>query len=145
MYNPLVFTLNCGSSSIKFAVINSKENQIVLSGLVDFLGFSEISISWVIESKKYNQKFAKPTSYIDIIGFIACNILKKDLKIYDYISCIGHRVVHGGSNLKKSEIITKETIQNIKNASFFAPLHNPINLLGIQASSAHFPHLKKKI
>ncbi|XBC42960.1 MAG: acetate kinase [Buchnera aphidicola (Kaburagia rhusicola ensigallis)] len=144
MCNPLVFTLNCGSSSIKFAVINSVKNKIVLSGLVDFLGFSEISISWVIESEKYNKKFKKSISYLDIIRFIVCNILKQDLKMYDYISCIGHRVVHGGSNLKKSEIITEKIIRHIRNASFFAPLHNPINLLGIQAASVCFPHLKKK-
>ncbi|XBC38337.1 MAG: acetate kinase [Buchnera aphidicola (Floraphis choui)] len=144
MPNSLVLTLNCGSSSLKFSVIDPKQNEIVLSGIVNLLCSSNISISWKIGINKYNSFLSKKTNFKEIIKFISNHILKNNLNIFNNISCIGHRVVHGGSKINKSVIIDQSIIQHIKNVSLFAPLHNPINLLGIKSSFDVFPHLKKK-
>ncbi|QCI23202.1 acetate kinase [Buchnera aphidicola] len=145
MSTSLALILNCGSSSLKFSVINPVYNKTVLSGIVDFSRSLHAKISWKIDNKTYSSDILNKTvNYEEIISFISNNILKNDLNIFKNISCIGHRVVHGGSKINKSVIVNSKVIKYIKDASLFAPLHNPINLLGIQASFNVFPNLKKK-
>ncbi|WP_324248572.1 hypothetical protein [Buchnera aphidicola] len=145
MSNLLVLTLNCGSSSLKFSVIDPKRNSIVLLGLVDFLQSSKIKVSWKINFKEYSIFLNKNKDYKEIVGLISDHILKRDLEIFNRISCVGHRVVHGGSKMNKSVVLDEEVLKYIKKVSCFAPLHNPLSILGIQTSFDVFPHLKKKM
>ncbi|XBC42443.1 MAG: acetate kinase [Buchnera aphidicola (Meitanaphis elongallis)] len=144
MPNRLVLTLNCGSSSLKFSVVNTNKDRIILSGLVDFLSSHKTNFLWKLNTKKYSYQFNKKMEYEKIIKFVADSILKRNLTIFNNISCIGHRVVHGGSKMNKSVIVNKTIIKYIKDVSCFAPLHNPMNLLGIMVALNIFPHLKKK-
>ncbi|AAO26897.1 acetate kinase [Buchnera aphidicola str. Bp (Baizongia pistaciae)] len=144
MFNKLVLILNCGSSSLKFSVVSSDNYTTKLSGIVEFLNLSQIRFFWKIKKKEYVRVINKSKSYDYALNYILTKILKEESKIFNNIACVGHRVVHGGVNLNKSVLITQEIIKLITDACSFAPLHNPINLLGIKASHAVLPHLKEK-
>lgn len=142
--NKLILVLNFGSSSLKFSVISNKNYFIKLKGIIEFSNFEKTKISWKIFEKDYNSTIYKNFSYEDALNFLLVNILKKQPEIFFNIDCIGHRIVHGGREIKTSVLITNKILEYIKDACKFSPLHNPINLLGIKASFNIFPNLKKK-
>jgi len=145
MSNNLVLILNCGSSSVKFSILNPITNKKYLYGQ-SFLSFcSELNIEWNINNVKYNKIFKRKQINSDIISYILQKILlKQPQSILSQIIGIGHRVVHGGSILTKSVIINKKVISDIKDVSYLSPLHNPINLMGIQYSMQYFTDLSEK-
>lgn len=142
--NNLIFVLNCGSSSVKFAVLNPNNKKKYLSGLVECLFLSETYIKWKylgIEHKKY---IGSHLSHKDALNFIFDEFFLEKKDIYTNIIGIGHRVVHGGNKIKSSILIDDNTIQLIKNAIPFAPLHNPANLIGIKIAMEKLPIFSKK-
>ena len=137
MKNSLVFVLNCGSSSLKFALVDTKTEQQVLSGLADSLG-SDSPILKV----KYNGNKESIDLASGAMHQIAIDTLVSLLKQYQLdqaIVAIGHRVVHGGEKFKSSALITPQVIAGIQEVSQLAPLHNPANLIGIEATQKIFP------
>ena len=132
-----ILVLNCGSSSVKFAVIDTDSAQATVSGLVE-----EIGANARFKAKKSGEEFKKS---ID-----APNHSKALAAIQDFlnetgenngISAIGHRVVHGGEAFTKSVLINDDVVKAIDECSTFAPLHNPPNLEGIKAAKENFPKL----
>lgn len=145
MLNKLVLILNCGSSSVKFSILNPLDQKKYLYGQSYLSSSFKSNIQWNVNNIKYNKKFEKKILDYDIIYYILQKIvLKQPIDLLNRIIGIGHRVVHGGSILKRSVLINKQIICNIKDASCFAPLHNPINLIGINLSIQLFPNLSKK-
>lgn len=144
MVKNLILVLNCGSSSLKFSILNPKNKKKYLFGLVDRLYLSKCCITWFFKNKKYKLIIGDNLSHAKGLMFIINNILYKEKKLFSRIKAIGHRIVHGGIYFKKSVVITDSVICKIKKNIHFSPLHNPINLLGIQASLKYFPHLNKR-
>ena len=144
MSEKLILVLNCGSSSLKFSVINSNDYIITLKGIIEFSNARKMKISWTINQKTYCKILNQKKSYSFALNFILVNILRPEPKIFRNIVCIGHRVVHGGSKISTSVFITEDIIEFIIDAYRFAPLHNPSNVLGIRASFNAFPNLKNK-
>lgn len=142
--NRLVLVLNCGSSSLKFSIIDVKNNKKIIFGRVESILSSKSYIIWSANNIEYKNILKKNITYSSALNFILNNILKKDIKLFSNITAIGHRVVHGGSKLINSVIVNDKIIEDITDASCFAPLHNPINLLGIQCALNVFPHLSNK-
>ncbi|CAL4320289.1 Acetate kinase [Buchnera aphidicola (Eriosoma lanigerum)] len=140
----LVFVLNFGSSSFKFAVINPYDNKNYLSGIVECLYLSNVKIKWICNDVQYQKTFKDTISNKDILKFVITEILEKESYIFSNIVAIGHRVVHGGIKLNDSTIINQQVIDDIKKAIIFSPIHNPANLIGIQLTLQLFPHLSKK-
>lgn len=141
MAKNLVLVLNCGSSSIKFAVINPKTSSVALSGLIQCIGSRDASI-------KYQQEESTKTRGLPNIGYhealeFIIEIIRSSKKIASSIIAIGHRVVHGGENFTKSAIITKKVLQAIRDCANLAPLHNPANILGIEVTIQEFPGIKQ--
>jgi len=139
MTNSLVFVLNCGSSSLKFALVDSKTEQQILSGLADSLG----SDSPIIKIK-YNGNKETIDLNAGAMHQVAIDTLVTKLKEYeldDRIVAVGHRVVHGGEKFKTSTLINDEIIAEIEQVSQLAPLHNPANIVGINAATVAFPAL----
>lgn len=144
MSNDLVLVLNCGSSSIRFSVLNPVNEEVYLSGLIDKLYLSESCIKWKLKNENNQLIIGDHVSHFESLHFLITNVFKKYNYLMSNITAIGHRVVHGGMSLKKTTIVNKDVIEEIKKNIIFSPLHNPINLLGIQASLEYFPHLSKK-
>jgi acetate kinase len=144
MLNQLVLVLNCGSSSLKFSVINPRTGKKILFGIVDSLFSLKSYVIWTNKSVQHKDILYEKTSHMMALQFIIKNIFKKEEKLFQSVVAIGHRVVHGGEKLKKSVFINKKVISCIEEASFFAPLHNPVNICGIRATLNLFPSLSKK-
>ncbi|OOF67617.1 acetate kinase [Rodentibacter caecimuris] len=138
----LVLILNCGSSSLKFAILDPVSGDEKLSGLAEAFYLPEARIKWKLNGEKGNADLGAGAAHSEALNFIVSNILTEELK--NSIAAIGHRVVHGGEKYTQSVVITDEVIQGIKDAAEFAPLHNPAHLIGIEEAFKAFPHLKDK-
>ncbi|ANZ22406.1 acetate kinase [Buchnera aphidicola (Diuraphis noxia)] len=139
-----IFVLNCGSSSIKFAILNPDSKKTYLSGLVEYLFLPDTCITWKYLDKKYKQIIGSNINHKFALDFIIEKILLKQKDILKNIVGIGHRVVHGGIKIKKSVLIDENVLTHIQDAALFAPLHNPANLIGIKIVMEKYPILSKK-
>ena len=137
MKNSLVFVLNCGSSSLKFALVDTKTEQQVLSGLADSLGSDSPILKVKYNGNKESIDLASGAMHQMAIDTLVS--LLKQYQLYQAIVAIGHRVVHGGEKFKSSALITPQVIAGIQEVSQLAPLHNPANLIGIEATKKIFP------
>ncbi|NIH16672.1 MAG: acetate kinase [Buchnera aphidicola (Periphyllus lyropictus)] len=144
MLKKLILVLNCGSSSLKFSIIDPILKKTFVFGCVECLFLINPIVNINVNSKNYKKILPNYSDHHNALNFVL-NFIKKNFhNYYSKIYGIGHRVVHGGENLNKSSIINHNIIKKIKKASIFAPLHNPSNLIGIQISYKFFPHLKFK-
>ncbi|MDO4625821.1 MAG: acetate kinase [Pasteurellaceae bacterium] len=142
MSQKLVLILNCGSSSLKFAILDPITGDEKLSGLAEAFHLADARIKWKLNGEKGNAELGAGAAHSEALNFIVSNLLNDELK--QSIAAIGHRVVHGGEKYTKSVIIDKDVLQGIKDAAEFAPLHNPAHLIGIEEAFKAFPHLKDK-
>ncbi|QJC34784.1 acetate kinase [Enterobacteriaceae endosymbiont of Donacia piscatrix] len=143
MSDKLIFVINCGSSSLKFSVINPIKKRVLLSGLAENYYDNSSFITWNFNNKKHKTKFYNKITHKYILNYLVEKILKKCL-LYNNIIGIGHRIVHGGETFTKSTLITDVILKKIEKASIFAPLHNPIQVIGVKEIKKILPHLKNK-
>jgi acetate kinase len=132
-----VLVLNCGSSSAKFAVINTSGQELI-SGIAQRLGSAHASLDWKINGQKNSKDLHRADHDLALRAVVE---LLKEANLADDLAGIGHRVVHGGAKFSGSRAITPEVIEKIKECIPLGPLHNPPNLLGIQISMELFPKL----
>ncbi|KTC86740.1 acetate/propionate family kinase [Legionella brunensis] len=135
-----VLTLNAGSSSIKYKAFKVDNQQVepLVFGLIE--GIGEIESQWHHTNNKGIKESYKSSFHDHKEAFDAlATKLKQDLSKYP-IQGVGHRVVHGGEEYYLPTIITPEVLEKIRKLSQLAPIHNPINALGIQFAQQHFPH-----
>ncbi|WP_343183216.1 acetate kinase [Buchnera aphidicola (Neophyllaphis podocarpi)] len=144
MSNKFILVINCGSSSIKFALFNIANKKKILSGLAERLFLEKSNVIWKINKTKHQNLIVSNASHKNALDFIINGILKKNIYLFKNIIGIGHRIVHGGNKITKSLIINDKIVKLIKDAIIFSPLHNPINLIGIDESMKNFPHLFNK-
>lgn len=141
MDNNFILVLNCGSSSLKFSLINPENGETLLSGLAERLLTEQAVIK--IKHTGEKEQHAIPTPF-DHQSAVLCLVEHlKRLQLIDCISAVGHRVVHGGESYCQPTLINADVKAAIKNLARLAPLHNPANLTGIQAAEAAFPTLKQ--
>lgn len=133
-----VLVLNCGSSSIKFAIISPQNEEIVLSGLAEKLGLTDSSIRFDYNHQQTHFKLdlgSYEQAFKEIQKFI------QDNQLLDSLLAVGHRVVHGGSDFINACFIDDEVLAKIEQNIELAPLHNPQNLNGIKFSQQVFSSL----
>jgi propionate kinase len=134
-----VLVINCGSSSMKFSVLPTGENEPVLSGIAEKLGLSDAFISIKdSQGKKSVFELAEGTHAEALKKLFAT---MSTLQLMDSLCAIGHRVAHGGSEFSDSVLVTEEIIAKIEQLSDLAPLHNPANLVGIKTAMALLPNI----
>src|SRR5512138_3619487 len=133
-----VLVLNCGSSSAKFAVINSTDGKELISGIAQRLGSAHASLDWKIDGQKTSKDLHRADHDIALRAVVE---LLKEHKLVDELKGVGHRVVHGGAKFSGSRALTAEVIDKVKECIPLGPLHNPPNLLGIQIAQELFPKL----
>lgn len=136
-----VLVLNCGSSSIKLAIIDVDSGLTKLSGLAENLYNVDARLTIKDESDtKHNIKLNENSNHESALTVID-NELSKLAWVSDSLVAVGHRVVHGGEAFTESAIIDDKVIKAIEDVSNMAPLHNPANLLGIKSAMSAFPNL----
>lgn len=141
MSNKLVLVLNCGSSSLKFAIIDALTGDDQISGLAECFGLEDSRIKWKVDGNKCEAKLGAFTAHREAVEFIVTKILGEHPQIAEQIQAIGHRIVHGGEKFTHSVIIDESVIHGIEDCAALAPLHNPAHLIGIRAAQASFPKL----
>lgn len=144
MSSKLVLVLNCGSSSLKFAIIDATNGEEHLSGLAECFNLPEARIKWKMDGGKHEEALGSGAAHSQALTFIVDKILAQKPELSNNLTAIGHRIVHGGEQFTKSVIITDDVLKGIRAAAPFAPLHNPAGLIGIEEAFKAFPSLKAK-
>ncbi|ROP61825.1 propanoate kinase /acetate kinase [Enterobacter sp. BIGb0383] len=135
----LVLVINCGSSSLKFSVIPRDDDAPLLSGLAEKLGLQDACMTFKdAAGNKTTESLTEASHHCALKTLFA----KLDsLALLPRVCAIGHRVAHGGSDFTRSVRLTASVIARIRALSALAPLHNPANLTGIEATFALLPSL----
>ncbi|WP_312737972.1 propionate kinase [Atlantibacter hermannii] len=134
-----VLVINCGSSSMKFSVIPQDDDQPVLSGLAERLGIDHAVITFKDRDGNKTTVALDQASHEHALSVLFARLSAQ--RLLETLCAIGHRVAHGGSDFKQSVLVTDEVIERIRALSALAPLHNPANLVGIEAARALLPAL----
>lgn len=135
----LVLVLNCGSSSIKAAVMDGVSGESFLNVLIEKLGSADAFLTVKSAGNKETHYFKQHTTHDLAVQKLLQILQEKGLN--DDIIAIGHRVVHGGETFHASTLVTRAVLEDIEHCIPLAPLHNPAHLLGIHAAQSNFPNL----
>ncbi|MBR4981741.1 MAG: acetate kinase, partial [Lachnospiraceae bacterium] len=139
-----VLVINCGSSSLKFQLIDAETEKLIAKGLCERIGIEGSRLVYSpIGGEKVTIEDYMPdhTKAVQMVLDALCNETYGVVKSLDEINAVGHRLVHGGEKFACSTIITDEVIEAIKECSDLAPLHNPANLIGIDACRKLMPNV----
>ena len=139
-----ILVINCGSSSLKFQVINAESEKLLAKGLCERIGMDGSCITYENKAdntgKEVNEiPMPDHNKAVSLVLDALTNEKTGVLKSLSEIGAVGHRIVHGGEKFTSSVVITDEVIEAIKEVSDLAPLHNPANLIGIDACKALMP------
>jgi acetate kinase len=140
MSNSFVLVINSGSSSLKFALIDSNTGDTVLNGLGECFGLPEAAVSWKYEGQKSEEAIAAEGNHHEL-AIKRIVVLIESLGFTSQIVAVGHRVVHGGEKFTSTVRIDESVLNEIRNLSDLAPLHNPAAAKGIEAAMHAFPSL----
>lgn len=139
-----ILVLNCGSSSIKYALYNMDDNSVMTSGGAERVGLDNAFVKVKLANGEKKQIMHDIPEHTEGVKFIFSLLTDPEIgviKSLEEIDAVGHRMVHGGEKFAKSVIITPEVIDAFKACSDLAPLHNPANLKGVDAVTELMPGL----
>ena len=136
-----VLVINCGSSSLKFQLINSESEAVLAKGLCERIGIDGRLTYQPAGGEKEVSNLAMPT-HTEAIQFVIDALTNPEtgvVKSLDEIGAVGHRLVHGGKKFASSVVITEEVKKAVEECNDLAPLHNPANLIGVNACEKLMP------
>ena len=136
-----ILVINCGGSSLKFQLINSESEGVLAKGLCERIGIDGKLTYQPEGGEKTTSDKAMPT-HTEAIQFVIDALTDEKtgvVKSLDEINAVGHRVVHGGEKFASSVVIDDEVLKAIEECNDLAPLHNPANLIGINACRELMP------
>ena len=136
-----ILVLNCGSSSLKYQLIDMENEKVIAKGYFERIGSYDSFVTHKVNGEKYRYDVIA-RDHGEAIKFVLKQFTDERypvIKSLDEIAAIGHRIVHGGEKFQKSCIITEEVKKGIEYAVRFAPLHNPAHLQGIKACEVNLP------
>lgn len=136
-----VLVVNCGSSSLKYQLINSDTEEVLAKGICERIGIGGTLIYQKSGMDKEKKELDMPT-HKQAIQFVLEALLNEEtgaIKDLSEINAVGHRVVHGGEKFASSVVLTEEVLKTVEECNELAPLHNPANLIGIRACQELMP------
>ncbi len=139
-----VLVLNCGSSSIKYQFFDTEKKDVLAKGLVERIGMSSAVLTHVPLGKEKIKIVGEILDHSIAIEYVIAVLLSPNhgvIKDKKEIDAVGHRVVHGGETFSGSVLITAEVMKALQDNIELAPLHNPPNIKGIQATQGHLPNI----
>lgn len=137
-----ILVINCGSSSLKFQLINAENEKLVAKGLCERIGIEGSRISYTPAGGEKEEKEVPMGSHTDAIRLVLEALTNEKtgvVKSLSEIGAVGHRIVHGGEKFAESTVIDSEVLAAIEECNDLAPLHNPANLIGINACKELMP------
>lgn len=136
-----ILVLNCGSSSLKYQLINMEDETVMAKGYFERIGHYDSFVTHKVNGEKYRYDVIA-RDHGEAIKFVLKQFTDPKYPVIsslDEITAIGHRVVHGGEKFKESVIVNEDVKKGIEDAIVFAPLHNPAHLQGIKACELNLP------
>ncbi len=137
-----VLVINCGSSSLKYQLIDSESEKVLAKGLCERIGIEKSAITHTPDGgEKVTTESPMPT-HTEAVKLVIEKLTDPEvgvIKSLSEIGAVGHRVVHGGEKFSGSVVITDEVIKAIEECNDLAPLHNPANIIGIHACQEAMP------
>ena len=136
-----ILVVNCGSSSLKYQIIDMTNEELLAKGNFERIGEQESFVTHKVNGEKYVTK-TPVMNHEEALKIVLEQLVHKDygvIKDLSEITAVGHRLVHGGELFDKSVVITEEVIEKYSTCSSLAPLHNPATILGIRACQKAMP------
>ncbi|MBT3393098.1 MAG: acetate kinase [Elusimicrobiaceae bacterium] len=141
----IILCLNCGSSSVKYTIFDWEQKRDLAAGMVERVG-TEDSIIIQKAGGKEDFELKRPChNHREAIKLIMDTLTDKEngvIESSEVITSVGHRIVHGGEKFNKSVVITPQILQEFKDLADMAPLHNPANVMGVEAAQEIMPDIK---
>ncbi len=137
----LCLVINCGSTSVKFAIMDPTDGHVFLNGLAEALSLPEAEISWRFAGEDKQKAKIPGADHAQALDYLVKEILAPHPHLLQGIVACGHRIVHGGEFYSQPTLIDDTVVENIKKVIPFAPLHNPAHILGIEAARKSFPSI----
>ena len=138
-----ILVLNCGSSSIKYALYNMDDQSVITSGGIEKIGLPDSFIKYKYNGEKFqiDRPIEEHTAGVQFIFEVLTTGQHAVLKSLSELDAVGHRMVHGGERFNKSVVLTPKVMEEFANCNDLAPLHNPANIKGVNAVSALLPEI----
>ena len=138
-----VLVINCGSSSLKYQLMNPETREVFAKGLCERIGIDGSRMEYEVPAKDYEVKIEKPMpTHKEALELVINAITDKEhgvIASVDEVEAIGHRMVHGGETFASSVLLTEEAMAAVEANNELAPLHNPANLMGVRTCMALMP------
>ncbi|MCR5627533.1 MAG: acetate kinase [Lachnospiraceae bacterium] len=137
-----VLVINCGSSSLKYQLIETDSGKVLAKGLCERIGSDGASVDYKAEGKDKITTPVEMKDHKDAVNVVINKLTDPEIgviKSLDEIAAVGHRVVHGGEKFSGAVLINEEMIKTMEECSDLAPLHNPANIIGIRSCQALMP------
>lgn len=137
-----ILVINCGSSSLKFQLIDSETEKCIAKGLCERIGIEGSQITYTPDGGEKEKTVTPMPDHTEAIRLVLEALTNEKtgvVKSLDEIGAVGHRIVHGGEKFAASTIITDDVMKAIEECNDLAPLHNPANLIGINACKKLMP------
>lgn len=137
-----ILVINCGSSSLKYQLIDMENEQALAQGLVERIGIEGSKLTQKANGAKYiiEEPMKDHTDAIRLVLGALVDEKNGVIKDLSEIGAVGHRIVHGGEKYAESVLVTDEVMKNLEECAKLAPLHNPANIIGINACKALMPN-----
>jgi len=138
-----ILVINCGSSSLKFQLINSDSEEVLAKGICERIGIEGSRIVYQPQGGEKETIESPMPNHTQAIQLVIDSLMNEKtgvIKSLDEIGAIGHRVVHGGEKFASSTLLTEDVLAAIEECNDLAPLHNPANLIGINACKELMPN-----
>ena len=138
-----ILVLNCGSSSIKYALYDMTDQSVITSGGIEKIGLPDSFITVKLNGEKHKMEkpIAEHTAGVQWIFEVLTQGEYAVLKSLEELDAVGHRMVHGGEKFNKSVLLTPEVMEAFAACNDLAPLHNPANIKGVNAVTALLPNI----
>lgn len=139
-----ILVINAGSSSLKYQLIDMDNKVVMAKGLCDRIGIDGSKLDYKPMNGEKISTLVEMKNHSDAIKLVLDALVAPEtgvIKSMDEIGAVGHRVVHGGENFSESVVITPEVKKAIEECSELAPLHNPANIIGIEACEKAMPNV----
>ena len=136
-----VLVVNCGSSSLKYQLIDMENEEVLAKGNFERIGEKEAFVTHKVNGEKYVIK-SPVMNHEEALKIVLEQLVHKDygvIKSLSEIDAVGHRLVHGGEIFSKSVLIDEDVIEKFESCSSLAPLHNPAGVLGVRACQKEMP------
>ncbi len=138
-----ILVVNCGSSSLKYQLINMETEEVMAKGYLEKIGLEDSFLTHTAKGEKYKIE-QKVTNHEEGMKLVLEQLLHKDYGVIEKleeINAVGHRVVHGGEKFSGSVVINDEVISSLEECIPLAPLHNPAGITGIEACKKALPNV----